>query len=72
MLERRKQRLAAVLEHINMEIDKLKETKEEEKKGKTWLNEALRVKFLSVRRWLCVLSLGSLFQGHCCCCTEIR
>ena len=31
MLERRKQRLAAVLEHINMEIDKLKETKEEEK-----------------------------------------
>ena len=34
MLERRKQRLAAVLEHINMEIDKLKETKEEEKKRK--------------------------------------
>jgi len=27
----------------NKEIDKLKETKEEEKKGKTWLNEALRV-----------------------------
>jgi prefoldin subunit 5 len=35
MLERRKQRLAAVLEHINMEIDKLKETKEEEKEEKT-------------------------------------
>jgi prefoldin subunit 5 len=35
MLERRKQRLAAVLEHINMEIDKLKETMEEEKKEKT-------------------------------------
>ena len=35
MLERRKQRLAAVLEQINMEIDKLKETKEEEKKEKT-------------------------------------
>jgi hypothetical protein len=32
MLERRKERLVAVLEHINMEIDKLKETKEEAKK----------------------------------------
>jgi hypothetical protein len=32
MLEHRKERLEAVLEHINMEIDKLKETKEEAKK----------------------------------------
>jgi len=32
MLERRKQRLTAVLEQINMEIDKLKETKEKRKK----------------------------------------
>jgi len=31
ILERRKERLEAVLEHINMEIDKLKETKKEEK-----------------------------------------
>ena len=31
MLERRKERLEAVLEHINMEIDKLKEIKKEEK-----------------------------------------
>jgi len=32
MLEHRKEKLEAVLEHINMEIDKLKETKEEVKK----------------------------------------
>jgi hypothetical protein len=32
MLEHRKEKLEAVLEHINMEIDKLKETKEEAKK----------------------------------------
>jgi hypothetical protein len=31
ILERRKERLEAVLEHINMEIDKLKESKKEEK-----------------------------------------
>jgi len=31
MLEHRKEKLEAVLEHINMEIDKLKETKKEEK-----------------------------------------
>jgi len=31
MLERRKERLEAVLEHINMEIDKLKGAKKEEK-----------------------------------------
>jgi len=31
MLERRKERLEAVLEHINMEIDKLKESKKEMK-----------------------------------------
>lgn len=31
MLEHRKERLEAVLEHINMEIDKLKESKKEEK-----------------------------------------
>jgi len=30
-LERRKERLEAVLEHINMEINKLKESKKEEK-----------------------------------------
>jgi len=32
MLEHRKEKLEAVLEHINMEIGKLKETKEEAKK----------------------------------------
>jgi len=32
MLQHRKEKLEAVLEHINMEIDKLKETKEEAKK----------------------------------------
>ena len=31
MLERKKERLEAVLEHINIEIDKLKESKKEEK-----------------------------------------
>ena len=31
MLEHRKERLEAVLEHINTEIDKLKETKEAKK-----------------------------------------
>jgi len=31
MLQRRKERLEAVLEHINMEINKLSETKTEEK-----------------------------------------
>ena len=31
MLEHRKEKLEAVLEHINMEIDKLKESKKEEK-----------------------------------------
>ena len=30
MLEHKKEKLEAVLEHINMEIDKLKETKKEE------------------------------------------
>jgi len=32
ILEQRKEKLEAVLEHINMEIEKLKETKEEAKK----------------------------------------
>ena len=31
ILKHRKERLEAVLEHINMEIDKLKESKKEEK-----------------------------------------